>query len=117
MTSRSYPLDSMLIFTSAYFCDDADSAQIRAGYAIIDKRKPREATVHHERGFSSSHDSGEVDGEHPDATLERAELYAAIRALELRWIKEGWIRVTIASSSAKLVYGIANRVLFWQQRD
>ena len=123
MISRSAPLDEILIYTDGSCLDQhisGDATERRAGCAVIYKPKPRSAAAQRStaRGFSLRLESRGPTGKTHPQTSNRAELRAAIAALECRdWINEGSIRVTIATDSSYVGNGITDWIGTWMRND
>ncbi|KAK3896982.1 putative rnase h domain protein [Staphylotrichum tortipilum] len=102
-------LKTMLMFSDGS-CLANGAADARAGWAFIFK-PGSEGSV-----------SGVLEQKGPDdelhaATSNRAELRAAIAALEFRaWSGEGWERIVIATDSEYVVYGATAWLRSWAAR-
>jgi len=102
-------LKTMLMYTDGS-CLDNGAADARAGWAFIYKQGPGGVC------------SGILERKGPDnelhrATSNRAELRAAIAALEFRaWWGEGWERIVLAADSEYVVYGATAWLRSWAAR-
>lgn len=122
MIRRSAPLDEILIYVDGSCLDQhisGDATQGKAGCAVVFKPEPKpDPSSHQSRGFGFRLESRGPTGEVHPQTSNRAELRAALAALEARhWIGEGRIQLTIASDSAYLVQGITEYIGTWRQRE
>jgi hypothetical protein len=91
MVRRSEPRDEILIYTDGSCLDQhisGDSTQRKAGCGVVFRPQPRVAGE--TRGISLRLESSGSTGEYHPQTSNRAELQAAIAALETRiWYGEG----------------------------
>lgn len=116
------PEDEILVYTDGSCLDQnsfVDNSIRRAGCAVIfGTKRPRWDPNMHSRAFMFALEQHGPTGEFYPPTSNRAELRAAIAALECReWSGEGWSKVVIATDSAYVVEGITYWVLKWREQD
>ncbi|KAK1751262.1 putative rnase h domain protein [Echria macrotheca] len=111
----SLKLKTMLITVSG-FCIDNGPADSRAGWSFIFRPGPVGLVSGVLERQGPEHDDGSPGSVH-GATVTRAEIRAAIAALEFRvWWGEGWERLIIASDSEYLVCGATSWMRTWAAR-
>lgn len=122
MASRQSPEKSILIYTDGSCLNQNSRTDVlsrRAGCAVVFGTHPPSGQM---KSYCSSlnfrlEDQG-PDGSYHTATSNRAELRAAVAALEIRlWGTEGWRFVTIATDSIYVVKGITEWVPKWKARQ
>lgn len=121
MIRRTDPKNEILVYTDGCCLDQhisGDATTSKAGCAVILRPEPQPANPQYDRGLAFRLETHGPTGQAHPQTSNRAELRAAIAAVECcEWVGEGWIRVTVASDSAYVVGGITEHVATWSQRE
>lgn len=119
MVKYSKPLDRITIYVDSSWIDQnstLDTHCRRAGCTVvIGTEQPRDVARGRPSFCFQLEDFG-ADREYHTPTSNRAELRAAVAALEYRmWSWEGWTIVTIASDSTYVVDGISDWIVQWKE--
>jgi ribonuclease HI len=122
MVSYQFPKSSILIYTDGSCLNQNSKTDVqsrRAGFAVVYGTHPSSGQMKsHPSIYTFRLENQGPDGNYYDATSNRAELRAAVAALEGRlWGTEGWRYVNIATDSTYVVKGITEWVSKWKARQ